>query len=105
MKFQQAAVLRSRVVCHTVLRCKRCDFCNFISGTILISYECFERHSFFSFLLSSYLYAFALKSIIFSINSSLITTRTDVASVQPYPFSLRSTLCFYAEVLETVSSN
>jgi len=35
MKFQQAAVLRSRVVCHTVLRCKRCDFCNFISGTIL----------------------------------------------------------------------
>jgi hypothetical protein len=45
MDIQQSAVLRSRVVCHTVLRCVRCAFCNFISGTILIAYECVERHS------------------------------------------------------------
>ena len=43
MNFQRAAVLRS----HTVLRCKRWDFCHFISGTILIVYECVERHSFY----------------------------------------------------------
>jgi hypothetical protein len=87
MNFQQAAVLRSRVVCHTLVRCIRCDFCNFIPDTKLIAYERVERHSFYSLLLSRYLYAFVLKSIIFSINSSPVTARTVASSVQPYPFS------------------
>jgi len=34
MNLQQAAVLRSSAVCHTILPSIRCDFCNFISGRV-----------------------------------------------------------------------